>query len=201
MSTDTAAVNAKTRRTRRRAPSRPRVASERPMTTGTKTAETRSASRWTGALPLWASVTSLAICASAVSAPTLVARADEPAAGVHGRARTPTLMSVLPIVAVHARALSLITDVIEVRIRAFPAVRLPSTPPVSGEPLHSRRPSGRRSTRTTTGFGEKVRLSQLPISKYSAQRQHRDHKHRQRQDHRDDELAAEARRTSSSERS
>ena len=36
--------------------------------------ETRSASRWTGALPAWASVTSRAIWATAVSAPTLVAR-------------------------------------------------------------------------------------------------------------------------------
>ena len=44
------------------------------MTTGTKTPEMRSASRWTGALPVCASVTSLAICASAVSAPTRVAR-------------------------------------------------------------------------------------------------------------------------------
>ena len=36
--------------------------------------ETRSARRWTGALPDWASVTSRAIWASAVSLPTLVAR-------------------------------------------------------------------------------------------------------------------------------
>ena len=44
------------------------------MTIGTKTPATRSASRWTGALPVCAAVTSRAICASAVSAPTLVAR-------------------------------------------------------------------------------------------------------------------------------
>ena len=44
------------------------------MTTGTNTAETRSASRCTGALPVWASVTRRAIWASAVSAPTRVAR-------------------------------------------------------------------------------------------------------------------------------
>ena len=44
------------------------------ITTGTKTPETRSASRCTGALPDCASVTSRAICASAVSAPTFVAR-------------------------------------------------------------------------------------------------------------------------------
>ncbi len=45
-----------------------------PITTGTKTPETRSASRCTGALPVCASVTSRAIWASAVSAPTFVAR-------------------------------------------------------------------------------------------------------------------------------
>ena len=52
----------------------PRVASEMAITTGTNTADTRSARRWTCALPVWASVTRRAICASAVSAPTLVAR-------------------------------------------------------------------------------------------------------------------------------
>ena len=50
------------------------VASEITITTGTKIAETRSASRCTGALPDCAASTSRAICASAVSAPTLVAR-------------------------------------------------------------------------------------------------------------------------------
>nr|WRX71469.1 hypothetical protein [Actinomycetes bacterium] len=50
------------------------VANERPMTTGTKTAETRSARRWTSALPFWASSTSRAIWASWVSDPTRVAR-------------------------------------------------------------------------------------------------------------------------------
>ena len=44
------------------------------MTIGTNTAEIRSASRCTGALPVWASSTSRAIWASAVSAPTRVAR-------------------------------------------------------------------------------------------------------------------------------
>ena len=44
------------------------------MTTGTKTPETRSARRCTGALPVCAASTSAAICASAVSAPTRVAR-------------------------------------------------------------------------------------------------------------------------------
>ena len=48
--------------------------SESAITTGTKTAETRSARRCTSALPDWASVTSRAICASAVSAPTRAAR-------------------------------------------------------------------------------------------------------------------------------
>ena len=50
------------------------VAAEIPITIGTKTAETRSASRWTGAFPDWACSTRRAICASAVSAPTFVAR-------------------------------------------------------------------------------------------------------------------------------
>jgi len=44
------------------------------ITTGTNTAEIRSASRCTGALPFCASCTSLAICASWVSEPTRVAR-------------------------------------------------------------------------------------------------------------------------------
>ena len=44
------------------------------MTIGTNTAETRSASRWTGALPAWACSTSRAIWASCVSAPIRVAR-------------------------------------------------------------------------------------------------------------------------------
>ena len=53
---------------------KPSVAAARPITIGTKMPETRSASRCTGALPDWASVTSRAIWASAVSVPTLVAR-------------------------------------------------------------------------------------------------------------------------------
>ena len=44
------------------------------MTIGTKIPETRSASRWTGALPFCASSTRRAIWASWVSAPTRVAR-------------------------------------------------------------------------------------------------------------------------------
>ncbi len=43
------------------------------ITTGTKTAEIRSASRWAAALPFWASSTSRAIRASWVSAPIRVA--------------------------------------------------------------------------------------------------------------------------------
>ena len=50
------------------------VTSARPITSGTNTAEMRSASRCTGALPDWASLTSRAIWASAVSLPTRVAR-------------------------------------------------------------------------------------------------------------------------------
>ena len=47
-----------------------------PPTSATKTSQNaaRSAKRWPGALEFWASWTSLTICASAVSAPTLVAR-------------------------------------------------------------------------------------------------------------------------------
>ena len=50
------------------------VAAAISSTAGTKIAATRSAVRWTGALPFWASLTSLAIRASWVSAPTLAAR-------------------------------------------------------------------------------------------------------------------------------
>ena len=53
---------------------KPSVAVASTKTTGTNTAETRSASRWTGALPAWASDTSRAIWPSAVSDPTRVAR-------------------------------------------------------------------------------------------------------------------------------
>ncbi len=73
ISTATAAVSAKLAV----APSRSQkasVASERAITTGTKTPDTRSARRCTCALPVCASLTSRPICATAVSAPTLVAR-------------------------------------------------------------------------------------------------------------------------------
>ena len=73
MSTATAAVNAKLALSP--VPSQnASVATARPITIGTKMPDTRSARRWTGALPVCASVTSSAICASAVSAPTFVAR-------------------------------------------------------------------------------------------------------------------------------
>ena len=73
ISTATAAVNANDALSP--APSqKPSVASASAITTGTKMPETRSARRWTGALPVCASSTSRAIWASAVSAPTLVAR-------------------------------------------------------------------------------------------------------------------------------
>ena len=73
MSTATAAVKAAA------APApvpsqKPSVAADRPMTMGTKNPEIRSASRWTWALPFWASSTSRAIWASWVSEPTRVAR-------------------------------------------------------------------------------------------------------------------------------
>ncbi len=73
ISTATAAVNANVALSP--VPSqKPSVATASAITTGTNTLATRSASRWTGALPVCASVTSLAICASAVSAPTFDAR-------------------------------------------------------------------------------------------------------------------------------
>ena len=52
---------------------KPRVATARAITTGTNTADTRSARRCTGALPIWADSTSRPIWASWVSAPTRVA--------------------------------------------------------------------------------------------------------------------------------
>lgn len=55
-------------------------------TTGTKTAEIRSARRWAAALPLCASSTSLAIRASRVSEPTLVASTTSSAGDVQGGA-------------------------------------------------------------------------------------------------------------------
>ena len=85
ISTATAAVNANSADSP--APSqKPSVATAMPITIGTKMPETRSARRWTGALPDCASVTSRAIWASAVSLPTLVGAHDEAAAGVDGRA-------------------------------------------------------------------------------------------------------------------
>ena len=73
MSTATAAVKAAV------APApvpsqKPSVPTESAMTIGTKNPEIRSASRWTWALPFWASSTRRAIWASCVSAPTRVAR-------------------------------------------------------------------------------------------------------------------------------
>ena len=66
-----------------------------PMTTGTKTPEMRSASRWTGALPDCASVTSRAIWASAVSEPIRVARTTRrpPALTVAPATASPTPFS------------------------------------------------------------------------------------------------------------
>ena len=73
ISTATAAVNANVALSP--VPSqKPSVATASAITIGTKTPATRSASRWTGALPVCAAVTSRAIWASAVSAPTFVAR-------------------------------------------------------------------------------------------------------------------------------
>ena len=75
ISTATAAVNAVAVPSVAAAVSqKPSVAAASAITTGTKTAEIRSASRCTSALPVWASSTSRPIWASAVSAPTRVAR-------------------------------------------------------------------------------------------------------------------------------
>ena len=72
MSTATAAVNAwAVPWPTRRWPTR--VSSATTTTTGTNTCEMRSTSRSTGALPAWASRTSLPICASVVSEPMRVA--------------------------------------------------------------------------------------------------------------------------------
>ncbi len=64
-----------------------KVSSARPITAGTNTAETWSASRWMGALLPWASSTSRTICARAVSLPTRVA----------SKRMAPILLSVAPI--------------------------------------------------------------------------------------------------------
>ena len=74
MSTATAAVNASAELAGDDEPADERRDARSTRTTGTKTADTRSASRCTGALPACASATSRAIWASAVSAPTRVAR-------------------------------------------------------------------------------------------------------------------------------
>ncbi len=66
-----------------------RVASATAMTSGTNTPATRSANRWTGALPDWAASISLAICASWVSSPTRVARTT----------RRPPALTVPPVTA------------------------------------------------------------------------------------------------------
>ncbi len=74
ISTATAAVNATVVESVLAAVSQnPKVATASAITIGTKMPATRSASRCTWALPIWASFTSRAIWASAVSAPTRVA--------------------------------------------------------------------------------------------------------------------------------
>ena len=69
---------------------KPSVAAAIASTTGTKTAAMRSARRWTGALPDCAAVTRRPICASAVSAPTRVART---------MSRPPPTLTVAPVTA------------------------------------------------------------------------------------------------------
>ena len=67
----------------------PSVSRETTMTIGTNTPEIWSASRWTGALPAWASATMRPICASVVSEPTRVARTS----------RDPHVLTVAPVTA------------------------------------------------------------------------------------------------------
>ena len=86
ISTATAVPNAKVAPAP--APSqKPSAATDRAMTTGTKTPEIRSASRWTSVLPCCASSTSRASCASRVSRPTRVARTT----------RRPPALTVAPV--------------------------------------------------------------------------------------------------------
>ena len=85
ISTETAAVKVKWSPRTVAEPVRSRVPTASAMTTGTKTLATWSASRWLGALPIWAVPTSRAIWASWVSAPTRVAATTRPA-GVDGGA-------------------------------------------------------------------------------------------------------------------
>ena len=63
------------------------VRADSPSTTGTNTPETRSARRWTGALPACAAVTMAPIRASVVPSPTAVARTSS----------TPEVLTVAPV--------------------------------------------------------------------------------------------------------
>ena len=86
ISTATAAVNANDALSP--APSqKPSVASASVITTGTNTPETRSARRWTGALPVWASSTSLGDLGQRRVGADLRRPHDQPPAGVDGRTR------------------------------------------------------------------------------------------------------------------
>ncbi len=117
MSTATATVNAAV--APNPAPSQnPSVPTAIAMTIGTKIPETLSARRWTSALPDWASSTSLAICASCVSAPTRVARTT----------RRPPALTVAPVTS-SPSATSTGTDSpvsIEASIAEVPEVMTPS---------------------------------------------------------------------------
>jgi hypothetical protein len=79
----------------------PRVTVARAMTAGTNTPATRSASRWTCALPFWASVTSLAIWASWASVTSLAIWASWASAPtrVARTTRRPPVLTVAPTTA------------------------------------------------------------------------------------------------------
>ncbi len=137
ISTATAAVNAADAPTP--APNqKPRVATARTITIGTNTPDTRSARRWTWALPVCASVTSRAIWASWVSAPTRVARI----------ARRPPAFTVAPVTAspgtTSIGTLSPVSS--EASIAEVPSSTTPSVAIFSPGRARNRSPTSSRST-------------------------------------------------------
>ena len=128
-----------------RANQKPSVATASTMTMGTNTPATRSASRCTGALPVCAASTKRAICASAVSAPTRVARTTN----------LPLALMVAPVTASPA-ATSTGT--------LSPVTRLMSTAdaPSSTTPSVAIRSPGRTTKRSPTWSALTGRFSSLP---------------------------------------
>ena len=137
ISTATAAVNAVV------APSpapiqNPNVPTARAMTRGTNTAETRSARRWTGALPFCASATSRPIWASWVSAPTRVARTT----------RRPPALTVAPLTASPGPTSTGTGSPVrsEASMAEVPSSTIPSVATFSPGRTTKRSPTSRRST-------------------------------------------------------